>query len=85
MYDMLHDEDEECINLSISLSSGDTDYRSVTISSSHLYNETWPDLVGQFIRALSAYGFLIKGRNQLDIDEYGTVTRAKINEGFTHE
>jgi hypothetical protein len=28
---MLHDEDEECINLSISLSSGNTSYRSVNI------------------------------------------------------
>jgi hypothetical protein len=28
---MLHDEDDECINLSISLSSGNTSYRSVNI------------------------------------------------------
>jgi hypothetical protein len=39
---MLHDEDDECINLSISLSSGNTSYRSVNISSSHPYDEAWP-------------------------------------------
>lgn len=85
MYDMLHDEDEECINLSISLSSGNTTYRSVNISSSHTYDERWPVLVEQFIRALNAYGFIIKGTNQLIIDPYGSVTRTKINEGHTDE
>lgn len=82
---MLHDEDEECINLSIRLSSGNTTYRSVNISSSHTYDEKWPVLVEQFIKALNAYGFIIKGRNQLDIDEYGSVTRTEINEGHTDE
>ena len=82
---MLHDEDDECINLSISLSSGNTSYRSVNLSSSHPYDEAWPVLVKQFIRALNAYGFIIKGTNQLVIDPYGHVTRTKINEGHTDE
>jgi len=85
MYDMLHDEDEEYINLSINLSSGNTAYRSVNISSNHPYDETWPVLVEQFIKALNAYGFIIKGTNQLIIDPYGKVTRTKINEGHTDE
>jgi len=85
MYDMLHDEDEECINLSINLSSGSTDYRSVNLTSEHPYDETWPVLVEQFIKALNAYGFIIKGTNQLVIDPYGSVTRTKINEGHTDE
>lgn len=85
MYDMLHDEDEERFNLSINLSSGGTDYRSVNISSSHPYDEQWPVLVEQFIRALGAYGFIIKGTNQLVIDPYGSVIRTKINEGHTDE
>ena len=84
MYNMLHDEDEECINLSINLSSGNIS-QSVNVFSSHTYDEKWPVLVEQFIRALNAYGFIIKGRNQLDIDEYGSVTRTKINEGHTDE
>ena len=82
---MLHDEDDECINLSISLSSGNTSYRSVNISSSHPYDEAWPVLVEQFIRALNAYGFIIKGTNQLVIDSYGSVTCTEINEGHTDE
>jgi hypothetical protein len=82
---MLHDEDEECINLSISLSSGNTSYRSVNLSSSHPYDEAWPVLVKQFIRALNAYGFIIKGTNQLVIDPYGSVARTEINEGHTYE
>jgi hypothetical protein len=82
---MLHDEDEECINLSISLSSGNTSYRSVNISSSHPYDETWTVLVEQFIKALNAYGFIIKGTNELVIDPYGSVSRLKINEGHTDE
>ena len=82
---MLHDEDDECINLSISLSSGDTGYRSVNISSSHPYDETWLVLVEQFIKALNAYGFIIKGTNELVIDPYGSVSRPKINEGHTDE
>ena len=82
---MLHDEDDECINLSISLSSGDTGYRSVNISSSHPYDETWHVLVEQFIKALNAYGFIIKGTNELVIDPYGSVSRPKINEGHTDE
>jgi len=85
MYDMLPYEDEECINLSISLSSGNTAYRSVNISSSHTSDETWPVLVEQFIKALNAYGFIIKGTNELVIDPYGSVTRTKINEGHTYE
>jgi hypothetical protein len=82
---MLHDEDDECINLSISLSSGNTSYRSVNLSSSHPYDEAWPALVEQFIKALNAYGFIIKGTNQLVIDSYGSVTRTKINGGHTDE
>ena len=82
---MLHDEDDECINLSISLSSGNTSYRSVNLSSSHPCDETWPVLVEQFIKALNAYGFIIKGTNQLVIDSYGSVTCTKINEGHTDE
>jgi len=85
MYDMLHDEYEEYINLSIHLSSGNTTYRSVNISSNHPYDEKWPVLVEQFIKALNAYGFIIKGTNQLVIDPYGSVTRTKINEGHTDE
>ena len=85
MYDMLHDEDEEFIKLSINLSSGNTAYRSVNISSNHPYGETWPVLVEQFIKALNAYGFIIKGTNHLVIDPYGSVTRTKINEGHTYE
>lgn len=88
MYNMLHDEietDEECIHLSINLSSGNTTFRSVNISSSHTHDEKWPVLVEQFIRALNAYGFIIKGTNQLVIDPYGSVTRTKINEGHTDE
>ena len=85
MYDMIHDEDEDCINLSINLSSGNTTYRTVNISSSHPYDETWPVLVEQFIKALNAYGFIIKGTNELVIDPYGSVIRTKINEGHTHE
>jgi len=85
MYDTPHDEDEECINLSINLSSNAGNYRSVSLTSEHPHNETWPDLVGQFIRALNAYGFVIKGTNQLVIDPYGSVTRTKINEGHTDE
>ena len=85
MYDMMHDEDEECINLSINLSSGNTTYRRVNISSIHPYDETWPVLVEQFIKALNAYGFIIKGTNELVIDPYGSVSRAKINEGHTYE
>ena len=87
MYNMLHDEietDEECIHLSINLSSGNTS-RSVNVSSSHAYDERWPVLVEQFIRALNAYGFIIKGTNQLVIDPYGSVIRTKINEGHTYE
>lgn len=85
MYDMMHDEDEDCINLSINLSSGNTTYRTVNISSSHPYDETWPVLVEQFIKALNAYGFIIKGTNQLVIDPYGSVARTEINEGHTYE
>lgn len=85
MYDMMHDEDEECIHLSINLSSGDTTYRTVNISSSHPYDETWLVLVEQFIKALNAYGFIIKGTNELVIDPYGRVSRPKINEGHTYE
>ena len=85
MYDMMHDEDEDCINLSINLSSGNTTYRTVNISSSHPYDETWPVLVEQFIKALNAYGFVIRGTNQLVIDPYGKVTRTEINEGHTYE
>jgi hypothetical protein len=85
MYDMMHDEDEECINLSINLSSGNTTYRTVNLTSEHPETETWPVLVEQFIRALNAYGFIIKGTNQLVIDPYGHVTRTKINEGHTDE
>jgi hypothetical protein len=68
MYDMLHEEDEKCINLSITLSSGNTAYRSVNLTSEYPETETWPVLVEQFIRALNAYGFIIKGTNQLVID-----------------
>ena len=85
MYDMIHDEDEECINLSITLSSGNTAYRSVNLTSEYPETETWPVLVEQFIRALNAYGFIIKGTNQFRIDSYGSVTRTKINEGHTDE
>ena len=85
MYDMMHDEDEECIHLSISLSSGNTGYQSVNCSSSHPYDETWPVLVEQFIKALNAYGFIIKGTNELVIDTYGSVSRLKISEGHTYE
>jgi hypothetical protein len=85
MYDMTHDEDDDCINLSINLSSGNTAYRTVSISSSHPYDETWPVLVEQFIKALNAYGFIIKGTNELVIDPYGSVSRTKINEGYTYE
>ena len=85
MYDMMHDEDEDCINLSINLSSGNTTYRTVNISSSHPYDETWLVLVEQFIKALNAYGFVIRGTNQLVIDPYGKVTRTEINEGHTYE
>jgi hypothetical protein len=85
MYDMLPNEDEEHIRLSINLSSGGTDYRSVNLSSSHPYDETWPVLVEQFITSLNAYGFIIKGTNELVIDPYGKVTRTKINEGHTDE
>ena len=85
MYDMMHDEDEDCINLSINISSGNTTYRAVDISSSHPYDETWPVLVEQFIKALNAYGFIIKGTNELVIDPYGSVSRSKINEGHTYE
>ena len=85
MYDMMHDEDEECINLSINLSSGNTTYRKVNISSSHPYDETWTVLVEQFIKALNAYGFIIKGTNELVIDPYGSVSRTEINEGHTYE
>jgi hypothetical protein len=82
---MWEENDENSITLSISISSTSDNYRSVTLSSGHHYDETWTVLVEQFIKALNAYGFIIKGRNQLDIDEYGTVTRTKINEGHTHE
>ncbi len=85
MYDMMHDEDEECINLSINLSTGSTGYRSVNLSSTHPGDETWPVLVEQFIKALNAYGFIIKGTNQLVIDLYGNVARTEINEGHTYE
>ena len=85
MYDMRHDEDEDCINLSINISSGNTTYRAVDISSSHHYDETWLVLVEQFIKALNAYGFIIKGTNELVIDPYGSVSRPKINEGHTDE
>ena len=85
MYDMLHDEDGYGVNLSINLSSGGTVHRSVNISSNHPYDEEWPVLVEQFIRALNAYGFIIKGTNRLVIDPYGSVTRTKINEGHTYE
>jgi len=85
MFDMLHDEDEEYINLSINLSSGNTAYRSVNISSNHPYDETWTVLVEEFIKALNAYGFIIKGTNELVINPYGSVTRTKINEGHTYE
>lgn len=85
MYDMMHDEDEECIHLSISLNSGNTSYQSVNLSSSHPYDETWLVLVEQFIKALNAYGFVIRGTNQLVIDPYGKVTRTEINEGHTYE
>lgn len=84
MYGMLHDEDEECIKLSINLRSGNTVYRSVNISSNHPYDETWTVLVEQFIRALNAYGFITKGTSVV-IDPYGKVTRTKINEGHTDE
>ena len=85
MYNMLPNEDEECINMSINLSSGNTTYRAVNISSEHPETETWPVLVEQFIRALNAYGFIIKGTNQLVIDPYGSVTRTEINKGHTYE
>jgi hypothetical protein len=85
MYDMMHNEDDDCINLSINLSSSNTTYRTVYISSSHPYDETWLVLVEQFIKALNAYGFIIKGTNELVIDPYGSVTRTKINEGHTDE
>lgn len=85
MYNTIFDEDEEYVNLSINLSSGNTAYRSVNISSKHPYDETWPVLVEQFIKALNAYGFIIKGTNELVIDPYGKVTRTKINEGHTDE
>jgi hypothetical protein len=82
---MSEENDENYITLSINISSTSDNYHSVNLSSGHHYDETWPVLVEQFIKALNAYGFIIKGRNQLDIDEYGTVTRTKINEGHTHE
>jgi len=82
---MLYHDDEEYIKLSINLSSGNTDYRSVNLTSEHPENETWPVLVEQFIKALNAFGFIIKGTNQLVIDPFGSVTRTKINEGHTDE
>jgi len=85
MYDMLPNEDDEYIKLSINLSSGNTAYRSVNLTSEHPDTETWPVLVEQFIRALNAFGFIIKGTNHLVIDPYGSVTRTKINEGHTDE
>lgn len=85
MYNTLHDEDEEYSKLSINLSSGNTAYRSVNLTSEHPETETWPVLVEQFIKALNAYGFIIKGTNQLVIDPYGSVTCTKINEGHTDE
>jgi hypothetical protein len=81
---MLHEE-EDRISLSISLSSGDTNRLSVNLFSTHPCDETWPVLVEQFIKALNAYGFIIKGTNQLVIDPYGSVTRTKINEGSSDE
>ena len=85
MYDMMHDEDEECINLSINLSSSGTNRISVKLFSTHPCDETWPVLVEQFIKALNAYGFIIKGTNQLVIDSYGNVASTEINEGHTYE
>ena len=85
MYNMLHDEDEEYIKLSINLSSGGTDYRSVNLTSEHPDTETWPVLVEQFIKALNAFGFIIKGTTQVVIDPYGSVTRTISNEGHTYE
>jgi hypothetical protein len=85
MYDMMHDEDEECINLSINLSSSGTTRLSVNLFSTHPEDTAWPVLVEQFIKALNAYGFIIKGTNQFRIDSYGSVTRTKINEGHTDE
>ena len=85
MYNMMHDEDEECINLSINLSSSGTNRLSVNLFSTYPCDETWTVLVEQFIKALNAYGFIIKGTNQLVIDSYGSVTRTKINEGHTDE
>ena len=80
-----HYEDEEFINLSINLSSSGTNRLSVNLFSTHPEDTAWPVLVEQFIRALNAYGFLIKGTNQLVIDPYGSVARTEINEGHTDE
>lgn len=85
MYDMMHDEDEDCINLSINLSSSGTTRLSVNLFSTHPEDTAWPALVEQFIKALNAYGFIIKGTNQLVIDSYGNVARTEINEGHTYE
>jgi hypothetical protein len=89
---MMHDnrntislEDEEFINLSINLSSSGTNRLSVNLFSTHPEDTAWPALVEQFIKALNAYGFIIKGTNQFRIDSYGSVTRTKINEGHTDE
>ena len=81
---MLHEE-EYRINLSINISTGEDDYQSVNVFSTHPEDTAWPVLVEQFIRALNAYGFIIKGTNQLVIDPYGSVTRTKINEGSSDE
>jgi hypothetical protein len=81
---MLHEE-EDHISLSINISFGDGDYHSVNVFSTHPEDTAWTVLVEQFIRALNAYGFIIKGTNQLVIDPYGCVTRTKINEGPSDE
>ena len=80
-----HYEDEEFINLSINLSSSGTTRLSVNLFSTHSEDTAWPALVEQFIKALNAYGFIIKGTNELVIDPYGSVSRPKINEGHTDE
>jgi hypothetical protein len=80
-----HYEDEEFINLSINLSSSGTNRLSVNLFSTNPEDTVWPALVEQFIKALNAYGFIIKGTNQLVIDSYGSVTRTKINGGHTDE
>ena len=84
---MLEDEEDDYgyIKLRVNISSNEGNHQSVSVTSEHPYDETWPALVEQFIKALNAYGFIIKGTNQLVIDPYGSVTRTKINEGHTYE